>query len=181
LISRAITVFGSAQPIPGSAAYEQARQTGRLLAQSGFTVVNGGYTGTMEGASQGAAEVGGRAVGVTCALFDGRREGANPYLTEEIHTPDLLSRLRTLVERGDGYIVLGGGIGTMLELFLVWNLLSITATNKPCVLVGTEWHDVLDDLVRDTAIEADHVALLRFADTSEDAVCLLNTVFHTAK
>ena len=175
MTSRAVTVFGSAQPSSGSAAYEQARRLGRLLAEAGFTVVNGGYTGTMEGISRGAAESGGKAVGVTCALFDGRRPAGNSYLTETIHAPDLLARLRTLVERGDGFVVLNGGVGTLLELFLVWNLLAIEATHKPCILVGRRWRHVLGNLAHDTAIESRHVAMLQVADTLAEAVHLLES------
>lgn len=170
---KSITVFGSAQCAPGSEAYEQARQLGQLLAQAGLTVINGGYTGTMQGVSQGAAEVGGQAVGVTCAIFDVRRPAGNPFLTQQVHTPDLLSRLRELVERGDGFVVLGGGVGTLLELFLVWNLLAVGATTRPCVLVGAHWRRVLDALVQDTEITARHVAMLQVVDTLDQAVSLL--------
>ena len=137
MASKAITVFGSAQPPPGSPLYEQARTLGRLLAEAGFTVVNGGYTGTMEGVSQGATEAGGTVVGITCAVFDGRRAAGNPYLSSTVHSPDLLARLRQLVERGNAFIVLSGGIGTLLELFLVWNLSAVGSVDKPCILVGS--------------------------------------------
>lgn len=168
-----MTVFGSAQPLPGSDGYEQARQLGALLARAGFTVVNGGYSGTMQGASQGAREAGGQAVGITCALFDERRPGGNPYLSETVHTPDLLARLRLLLERGDAYVVLDGGVGTLLELFLVWNLLTIGTLHKPCVLVGEHWQRVLEALVRETRLRADHLSLLHVVDTVPEVVDLL--------
>ena len=86
-----VTVFGSSSPRPGSTAYERARTLGRLLAQAGFDVVTGGYSGTMQGVSQGATEAGGKAMGITCAWFDGWRPGGNAYLSQAHHTPDLLS------------------------------------------------------------------------------------------
>lgn len=174
--TRTVAVFGSARPLPGSAAYEEARVLGRRLAEAGFVVINGGYSGTMEGASQGAVEAGGRAVGVTCALFDRRRPDGNAYLSEKVHTPDLLARLRVLTERADGFVVLDGGVGTMLELLLVWNLLAIGATNKPCVLVGANWKQVLMALDRETQIEPAHTALLRVVETPQQAVDLLSAV-----
>ena len=175
---KSVTVFGSAQPQPGSTPYEQARDLGRLLAQAGFTVINGGYTGTMEGVSQGATEVGGVATGITCAIFDTRRPGGNSFLTEAIHTPDLMARLRTLIELGDGYVVLDGGVGTLLELFLVWNLLAIGIANKPCILIGAQWRRVLADLIRETQIGPQHAALLHIADTVEQAVQVLKSQIH---
>jgi uncharacterized protein (TIGR00730 family) len=165
-----ITVFGSAQPDPGSTAYEQARALGQRLAEAGYAVVNGGYSGTMEAVSRGAAEGGGTAIGITCAAFDDRRPRGNPYLTRSIHAPDLLARLRQLVELGDAYIVLDGGIGTLLELFLVWNLLAIGSMQKPCLLVGAHWHSVLASLSQQTQIGPQHTAMLHIVDTPAEAV-----------
>ena len=170
MTTRSITVFGSAQPEPDSPAYEQARELGRLLARADFAVINGGYTGTMSGVSQGAVDAGGTATGITCALFDGSRPQGNPFLSAAIHTPDLLARLRQLVDRGDGYAVLGGGVGTLLELFLVWNLLAIGVFSRPCVLVGAHWRQVLAALVGETQVGPRHTAMLHVVDTVEDAV-----------
>lgn len=169
----AITVFGSAKPQPGSTAYQQAQQLGRLLAQAGVTVINGGYTGTMEAVSRGATEAGGTAVGITCALFDSERDAGNPYLSRSVHAPDLLARLRHLIELGDGYIVLEGGVGTMLELLLAWNLLALRTVDKPCILVGAHWRRVLTALERETQIAAWHTALLQVTDTVEEAASLI--------
>lgn len=170
---KSVTVFGSAQPRLGSAAYEQARDLGRRLAQAGFIVVNGGYTGTMEGVSRGATEAGGAAHGVTCAVFDDRRPGGNPYLSTAAHTPDLFSRLRTLIDLGDAYLVLDGGVGTLLELFLVWNLRALHINDKPCILIGAHWRQVLDDLLRHTQLGPQHTAMLAVVDTNEQAIDLL--------
>lgn len=57
-MEKSIAVFGSALPLEGSAAYEEARLTGQLLARAGYVVLNGGYGGVMEGASRGAREAG---------------------------------------------------------------------------------------------------------------------------
>jgi uncharacterized protein (TIGR00730 family) len=164
-----VTVFGSARPHPDTPAYDQARQLGRLLAEAGLAVVNGGYAGTMEAVSRGAQEAGGTAIGITCAAFDNQRAGGNPYLTRSIHAPDLLARLRQLVELGDAYIILDGGIGTLLELFLVWNLRAIGSLDKPCLLVGLHWREVLQQLTRLTQIGPQHTAMLRVVDTPADA------------
>ena len=166
----AVTVFGSSQPMPGSAAYEQARTLGHLLAQAGFDVINGGYTGTMQGVSQGSSKAGGKAIGITCALFDGRRSGGNRYLAEAIHTPDLLARLRGLTDRGLAYVVLGGGIGTLLELFLVWNQRAIAGSDRPCILVGAHWQRVMASLRDLTEVRARHTDLLHMVDTPAEAV-----------
>ena len=61
-----ITVFGGSQPKEGDAAYAEAYQLGKLLAEAGHAVLTGGYIGTMEAASKGANEAGGHVIGVTC-------------------------------------------------------------------------------------------------------------------
>ena len=168
-----VAVFGSSQIGPGSVAYEKAREMGRLLAQAGFTVVNGGYSGVMEAVSLGAREAGGKAIGVTCATFDRWRPRGNPYLSDVIHAPDLIARLRYLIEHSDAFVVMGGGVGTLLELFLVWNLLAIGAVNGPCVLVGAHWRRLLAALEGETEIAARHLAMLRVVDTPQEAVRIL--------
>ncbi len=61
-----VSVFGGSQPKEGDAAYTEAQELGRLLAERGHTVLTGGYIGTMEAVSRGANEAGGHVIGVTC-------------------------------------------------------------------------------------------------------------------
>ena len=173
---KTITVFGSARPVPGSEAYRQARMLGQQLAQAGFDVVNGGYGGTMQAVSQGATEAGGAAIGVTCALFEDRQRSGNAYLSQTVYTPDLLARLRKLTDLGDGFVVLDGGVGTLLELFLVWNLLTLDVFDKPCVLVGDHWRRALQGLERETRLGIEHINMLNIVDTVQQAVTLLNRI-----
>jgi predicted Rossmann-fold nucleotide-binding protein len=44
---RIVTIFGTGRAKPGDAAYALAEEIGRLLAEAGFTIANGGYGGTM--------------------------------------------------------------------------------------------------------------------------------------
>lgn len=53
-----IAVFGSAVPMPGSEGYAQAEALGNALGSDGFTVMTGGYCGTMEAVSKGTIEGG---------------------------------------------------------------------------------------------------------------------------
>jgi uncharacterized protein (TIGR00730 family) len=137
---RSVAVFGSSLPREGSPAYEDAREVGREIARRGARVVCGGYGGVMEAASRGAAETGGRSLGVLL----GRGEG-NRYLTEEVRVPDLSARLRLLRDESDGWIFLPHGLGTMLEL--VWiaeSLVKGDVAPKPFVLLGDFWRPTVD-------------------------------------
>ncbi|HUI41547.1 MAG TPA: LOG family protein [Terriglobia bacterium] len=144
-----VTIFGSSLPPEHSDAYEEARQLGRALAERGFAVCNGGYSGLMEASARGAREAGGHTVGVTCSVW--MRE-ANPWIAEEVCTASFPERIMTLIARGDAYVVLPGGTGTLAELALAWELMNksvLSATvggRKPLVIVGPYWQPVIDCL-----------------------------------
>lgn len=135
-----ISVFGSSSPRPGSADYEEAREVGRRLAEAGFGVASGGYYGAMEAVSLGAREAGGRTIGLTTPFY---RLQPNAFLDEIIEVERWQDRLFALVEKGDGYLVLKGGTGTMLELAAVWECLNKRAIQaRPCVALGF-WEPVV--------------------------------------
>jgi len=168
-----VAVFGSADPQEGEPGYELARRVGALLAASGFDVVTGGYGGVMEGASRGATESGGRAIGVISTSFSGREP--NRFLTERREMPDLVSRTGALVEVACGYIVLHGSSGTLAELTLVWALHRAGGLgSRPVVLLGDAWRPFLHHLVRGGMIENAQLAITRVAEDPEDAVGLVD-------
>src|SRR5512141_3350136 len=102
-----VTVFGGAQPKEGSAAYEEARELGALIAGRGHTVLTGGYMGTMEAVSRGAAEAGGHVIGVTCAEIERWRPiGANRWVKEELRKETLMERIHALIHESDAALAL---------------------------------------------------------------------------
>jgi len=141
-----ISVFGSSQPLPGQPEYVAAQRLGQLLAQAGHTVITGGYIGTMEAVSHGAADAGGHVIGVTCAEIEAWRPvKANPWVLEERRFPTLRARLFELIDTCDAAIALPGGPGTLTEISLFWNQLLIGAIPaRPLILVGAGWKAVLD-------------------------------------
>lgn len=140
---KTIAIFGTARADTGSPVYELAYQLGKLLAQAGFTIANGGYGGTMLAAAKAAVQAGGKAIGVTCSAFG--KSKANNYITHEIVTESLDERLKTLVKLAQGYVVLPGGTGTLLELAKVWELKNkgFLQADKPIIIVGSFWKPLL--------------------------------------
>lgn len=165
--TKTITVFGTSKANPGDTVFEMAASLGRLLAENGFTIANGGYGGTMLAAAKGAAAVGGKVIGVTCTAF--KRSGANDYVTEEISTSCLEARLAKLVELGDAYLVLPGGTGTLLELADVWEHKNKRFANadKPIIVVGEFWSPLLEMMAEADPESRGHVI---HADTVQEAV-----------
>lgn len=174
-----ISVFGSSAPRPGSAGYAQAQMVGRLLAEAGFAVATGGYAGTMEAVSQGAAEAGGHVIGVGSAQIERFRAGGlNRWVREGIRYETLEERVLHLVRYNDGIIVLPGGIGTLSELSLAWSFLQVgEMAPRPLVLVGEIWQETMRALLRSEYVREPHAALLRFAGDAEEAVALLKEAF----
>jgi uncharacterized protein (TIGR00730 family) len=152
---KTITVFGSALPSEGSAAYVGAQRLGRLLAEAGYAVCNGGYGGLMEASARGAREAGGHTIGITCVIWP---RLANPFIVEEVRTRNFSERLMTLIERGDAYIVLPGGTGTLAELALAWEMMnkgSLSKTvggRKPLLVMAPYWQPVIDCLRQESQL-----------------------------
>jgi uncharacterized protein (TIGR00730 family) len=164
-----ISVFGGAQCPPESVEYQQAHEIGRLLAESGYAVCSGGYQGAMAAASHGAYEAGGAVVGITLSLLTSR---VNDYLTEVRPTSDFYGRLQGLIRDSSGYIAVRGGIGTLVEVTLVWNKLTThVLSERPLVLVGRAiWEPWLNACRATLAIDCRHLEYVTVVDTPEEAV-----------
>jgi uncharacterized protein (TIGR00730 family) len=174
-----ITVFGGAQPKDGTAAYEEARELGKLLAERGHAVLTGGYMGTMEAVSRGASEAGGHVIGVTCQdIEDWRGSKINAWVKEEIKKQTLLERLQALIEGCDAAIALPGGAGTLTEISLMWNLMIVESLPpRPLVLVGSGWQSTFDQFFQEfeSYMPMRQQELLYFAEDVKTAVSVLES------
>ena len=154
---RTVTIFGSSMPGEETEVYRQAQQLGRLLAEAGLAVCNGGYGGLMEASARGAREARGHTVGVTCAVWP---SPANRWIAEEVRTASFMERLTTLIERGDAYIVLPGGTGTLAELSLVWEMMNKSSLAKsmggprPLLVMAPYWQPVIACLDQEAQMAA---------------------------
>ena len=165
-----VTVFGGARVAFDTPLYADSVELGRLLAEAGFVVATGGYTGTMEAVLRGAREAGARTVGYTCATFE-RAFQPNPWVMEERKTPVLSARIQRLAEESDAFVVVHGGLGTLAELALVWNmLLAGELPAKPLVVVGPEWPKVIDVVHAETQMGTSALRLLTLAETAAAGV-----------
>jgi len=173
-----VSVFGGSQPREGSKAYTEAWQLGKLLAERSHIVLTGGYMGTMEAVSRGAAEAGGHVIGVTCEDIEHWRPlGANVWVKEEWRKKTLIDRLATLITECDAALALPGGPGTLTEISLTWNLMIIgSLQRRPLILIGNGWQQVLDQVYEsfDGYISAQQRELVQFAPDGISAAKLLD-------
>ncbi len=169
---RMVTIFGGSKCRESDLEYSQAVRVGELLADAGFTICTGGYSGVMEAASRGAHERGGRVIGVTMNQF---KSEPNRYLTEKVPSEHFYERLQRLITQSVGYIALRGGMGTVTEVSLVWNKLQTRVLDpRPIVLLGECWPPLMKDLQTYLAVSDADLELLNFAATPEEAVSIIN-------
>lgn len=177
-----VTIFGSARVAKGDALYADVKELSRVLASLGCDIVTGGGPGLMEAANEGA-QLGdpndrSQSVGVRIALpFE---QGANPFV-ELLYTHETFyTRLHHFVRLSHAFVVVGGGIGTALELLMVWQLLQVRqVTDLPLILVGPMWCELCEWAQRNLAdrdppfANSDDVKIPRCVDTVAEAVDML--------
>jgi len=168
-----ITVFGGSKPVVGEVAYNDAFYLGQLLGSKGFTVLTGGYIGTMEAVSRGAAEAGGHVIGVTCDEIEAWRPVApNRWVMEEMRCETLRKRLYVLIDNCDLAMALPGGIGTLAEVAPFWSQSQVNAKySRPLVLIGEGWKQTFDSFFQtlDEYVAESDRDLLIFAPDIESA------------
>jgi len=135
-----VTIFGSARLAPGSFGYEETKRAAAALARMGCDIVTGGGPGLMQAANEGAASVRGRARSVGIRVHLPFEQDVSAFVTEAFEHRTFFTRLHQFVLTSDAFIVAPGGIGTVLELTMIWQLLQVGhLRDTPLVLVGRMW------------------------------------------
>lgn len=172
-----LTIFGGSSPLPESKEYQFAYNLGYALALAGHTVLTGGYMGTMEATSKGAAEAGGHVIGVTCEEIERwRKRSHNPWVKEEWKLETLHERMIKLIDSCDTAIALPGGPGTLAEIVLMWNRIQIEAIpSVPIILVGDEWKNIFSLFYQELNgyIPPSSIETIKFANTIEEIISYL--------
>jgi uncharacterized protein (TIGR00730 family) len=142
-----VTIFGSARVQPDHWVYAAVRELSAELSRLGCTIITGGGPGLMQAANEGAAQGAGgapaRSMGIRVDLpFE---QEANPFVEDVFEHRTFFSRLHHFVLVSDAFIVVPGGIGTVLELMMVWQLLQVRKlADTPLILVGAMWEGLVD-------------------------------------
>lgn len=171
-----VSVFGSARIQSGDREYLEVRALASRLTELGCDIVTGGGPGLMEAANEGAASSRGtrktRSFGLTISV---PYEKANPYLDTVTAHRTFFSRLHHFVRMSQAFVIFPGGIGTSLELFMVWQLLQVGfLTERPVVLVGDMWRGLIDWMRREMLsrqlLNAEDLNLVTLAPSIDEAV-----------
>jgi uncharacterized protein (TIGR00730 family) len=133
--------------IPGTHPYGEAKRLARALSELGCDIVTGGGPGFMQAANEGAAEAGavlpGQSIGIRVDLpFE---QHANPFVEQVFDHKTFFTRLHHFVLASDAFVVAPGGIGTVLETMMIWQLLQVRHLHDtPLILVGTMWKELVE-------------------------------------
>ena len=176
-IGPAITIFGSARFGEDHRYYRLARDVGRALARSGYSVVTGGGPGVMEAANRGAQEEGGVSVG--CNIILPHEQEPNRYLDRCVEFDYFFVRKVMLLKYSVGFIFMPGGFGTMDEVFETATLIQTGKMNSfPMVAMGIDyWAELIDfiqkAMLAEGTIRPDEVEVHQ-TDSPPDAVDYIN-------
>lgn len=174
-----VTFFGDSAIPEGDPIYESVKSAAKLLAQNGYTIVDGGGPGIMQAATSGAEEVNGRTIAIywepkLASHFEGKNT-AN--LTDEAETySNYVMRTLGLIEKGDVFVVCKGGTGTVSEFGMVWCLAKLYyGSHKPVILYGDFWDELIESFQKAMYIDEVELAVLKRATTPEQVVSLISS------
>ncbi len=176
-----VTIFGSARVKPGSFGYEETKRAAAALTAMGCDIVTGGGPGLMQAANEGAAAVPGHTSSMGIRVDLPFEQEVNAFVTEAFEHRTFFTRLHQFVLASDAFIVAPGGIGTVLEAMLIWQLLQVRHLEKemPFIFVGKMWPGLVE-WARDAMLatdpplaNAEDLAIPRCVPAVDEAVRLI--------
>jgi uncharacterized protein (TIGR00730 family) len=179
-----VTIFGSARAEPGSFPYEETKRVAAALAELGCDIVTGGGPGLMQAANEGAAESSGRVQSVGIRVDLPFEQESNAFVSEAFEHRTFFTRLHQFVLTSDAYIVAPGGIGTVLETMMIWQLLQVHhLQHAPLILVGRMWPGLVEWTKREmlsfvpALASADDLAIPQCVPGADEAIALIQQHF----
>jgi len=176
-----VAIFGSARAKPGTNAYEEVKRAAAAFTAMGCDIVTGGGPGLMQAANEGASSAGqkDRSIGIRVELpFE---QEVNPFVEHAFEHGTFFTRLQHFVIASDAFVVVPGGIGTVLETLMIWQLLQVRhVDNVPLILVGKMWRGLVDWAAesmldpRTPLASPDDIRIPRCLDTADEAIAVVH-------
>ena len=176
----AVSIFGSARTPSDDPYYQKTVTLASMFAQNGFAVITGGGGGIMEAANKGAAEAGGRSVGLNIRLP--HEQMPNLYADVQMEFKYFFIRKVMFVKYAGAYIAMPGGFGTLDELFEAVTLIQTRRIKPfPVILVGSDyWGGIIDwirsELLVRKTISPQDMDIFRMMDDPEEIVAEVKKV-----
>lgn len=157
-VGPAVSFFGSARAEPDSKYYKLAEKTAFETAKAGFVVITGGGSGIMEAANKGAADAGGKSIGLNIELP--LEQFPNEFQNFSLHFRYFFCRKVMFLKYAHGFVVFPGGYGTMDEFFESLVLIqTLRQASFPVILMGSEYWQGLINWMREKVLgEYSHIS-----------------------
>lgn len=142
-----VTIFGSARIDPNHWVYQAVRDVAAELTRLGCDVVTGGGPGLMQAANEGVkrADPDGKQQSMGIRVELPFEQDVNAFVSQAFEHKTFFTRLHHFVLVSDAFIVTPGGIGTLLEAAMVWQLLQVRhLRDTPLILAGHFWDGLLE-------------------------------------
>jgi uncharacterized protein (TIGR00730 family) len=167
-----VTIFGSARIQPNTFPYDEVKRLAKALTEMGCEVITGGGPGLMLAANEGAAAGGNEKASVGIRVDLPFEQEVNAFVQQAYEHETFFTRLHHFVLASDAFVVVPGGIGTLLEAAMIWQLLQVRHIKEaPLIFVGKMWSELVD-WARKNMITG--TAPLANAEDISIAVCLNN-------
>ncbi|HEV2437489.1 MAG TPA: TIGR00730 family Rossman fold protein [Verrucomicrobiae bacterium] len=171
----AVTIFGSARMRPSDKYYRAASAIAKGLAQNHLAVITGGGPGIMEAANKGAAQGGGKSIGLNIELP--HEQTGNRFVNLPLHFHYFFARKVCFAKYSLGFVFMPGGFGTLDEFF---EIITLAQTERipqfPLILFGREhWSGLLRWLKAELQekhkfISPGDLDLVKVTDTPQETV-----------
>lgn len=167
-----ITAFGSSRIAENNPCFQDVKELSKKISEHGWNGLTGGHQGMMAAFSQGIRAGGGHVRGITLECFP---TPPNNTFSEEIRAHDFFSRMQHLIEDCDAWLVLPGGLGTLSELAMSWDLRAINILkNRPLILYGDMWPGIVSTLQDSLVMSVDHgFDMLTLCSTHDEVIAAL--------
>ena len=178
-----VCIFGSARIRPDDPVYQTVYRMARMLTELGIDVVTGGGPGLMEAANRAVGDVANdvsQSIGLTIHL-PRSRELANKHLDIKSEHKRFSSRLDEFMRLSHTVVVAPGGIGTMLELMYVWQLIQVGMIEPRAVVLldRSMWEGLLAwmrrELLGRRLVSPGDFDWIHCVDTPEEALAFVKT------
>src|SRR3989344_2093145 len=166
-----IAIFGSAHSGDDSELSKEVFKVSKLLAETGYIVVDGGGPGVMRAATNGAKSVGGQVIGIVLEEDPNMHyEGRDPEnkFDIEIKAKNYVERTLSLMREGQVYVIFKGGTGTISEFGMAWGLAKLYfGHHKPLILYGKFWEKIIEVFKENMILTKEEQEVYKIVDTPE--------------
>lgn len=173
-----ITVYCGSSLGDNEAYAQAAHELGTWIAQNGHTLVYGGSAIGLMGIVAGAAlNCGGEVIGVEPRFF--LESGIEQHdLTQLIPVDTMSERKAKMIELGQAFVALPGGVGTLEEIVEIISRIRLQLTVAPCIFLNIDgfydtFEQFLDQLTRAGFVEAHERRAIMFVPGVEEAASIL--------